>query len=97
MGGVVMDAKLVHVWDYLDEFSSELRLQLESDEKRWGNTWLERLPEGQEARIWERIQSYFDQWRNAGNPIPWLKIAGLAMIAWIRENHPELWRNENGN
>jgi hypothetical protein len=82
----------MHVWDYLKEFSEALQKQLESDEKRWGNTWLGRLPEGQEARIWEHIQSYFDQWKNAGNKIPWLKIAGLAMIAWIRENHPEIYQ-----
>lgn len=85
-----MDYEL-HVWDYLQEFDKALQEQLENDEKRWGNTWLQRLPEGQEARIWEHIQSYFDQWHNAENPIPWLKIAGLAMIAWIRDNHPEIW------
>jgi hypothetical protein len=79
------------VVEYLDDFSAALDKQLEDDEKRWGNTWLQRLPEGQEARIWEHIQTYFDQYNNAEVPIPWLKIAGLAMIAWIRDNNPELY------
>ncbi|MHC4748331.1 MAG: hypothetical protein ACYTFW_00510 [Planctomycetota bacterium] len=79
------------VIDFLDEFSEALKEQLESDELRWGDTWRQRYKEGQEARIWEHIQTYFDQYRNAQVPIPWLKIAGLAMIAWIRENHPEIF------
>ena len=78
-------------WEFLSEFIEALKKQLESDDKRWGNTWLQRFPEGQEIRIEEHIKSYFDQWRNAGIAIPWLKIAGLAMIAWIRDNHPEIW------
>jgi hypothetical protein len=81
----------MHTWDFLKEFADALTEQLKSDEKRWGNTWLQRLPEGQEIRIEEHIKSYFDQWHNAGNSVPWLKIAGLALIAWIRESHPELW------
>lgn len=81
----------MHVWDFLSEFCKALQAQLEDDEKRWGNTWLQRIPGGQEMRIEEHIKSYFDQWHNAKRPIPWLKIAGLAMIAWIRENHAELW------
>ena len=84
----------MHVWDFLREFAEALQGQLENDEKRWGNTWLQRPVEGQELRIEEHIKSYFDQWRNANQPIPWLKIAGLAMIGWIRENHPELWESK---
>ena len=79
------------VIDFLFEFMDALALQLLEDEKKWGDTWLKRFPEGQEARIWEHIQTYFDQFFNAGVPIPWLKIAGLALIAWIRETNPEIW------
>lgn len=85
---------MTRTWDYLEEFSKALKEQLESDQKRWGDTWLQRIPEGQEVRIEEHIKSYFDQWRNAGQPIPWLKIAGLSLIAWVRENHTELWSKE---
>jgi hypothetical protein len=82
---------MTKTWDYLQEFSEALKLQLEQDDKIWGNTWLQRIPEGQEIRIEEHIKTYFDQWRNAGVQIPWLKIAGLALIGWIRVSHPELW------
>jgi hypothetical protein len=84
----------MHVWDFIKEFVVALLKQLEDDEKRWGNTWLQRPREGQEFRIGEHIASYFDQYKNANKPVPWLKIAGLAMIAWIRENHPEIKNNE---
>jgi len=73
------------VWSYMDEFVVELTAQLKSDQERWGDTWKKRIKGGQEERIYANIQNYFDQYFNGGYPIPWLKIAGLAMIAWIRE------------
>ena len=79
------------VWDFMNEFIDALTGQLEDDDKRWGDTWLKRVRGGQEQRIESDINNYFDQYRNGGTPIPWLKVAGLAMIAWIRDNHPEIW------
>jgi hypothetical protein len=77
------------LWDYLEETVDAVASQLHEDDKRWGKTWRKRLRAGQEERIEEHIQSYFDQFRNAGVPVPWLKIIGLAHIALVRENHPE--------
>ncbi len=77
--------------DYLDEFVGELKKQLDSDYERWGNTWLERPREGQEYRILDRINAYYSDFNSNKIPVPWLKIAGLALIAWIRENHTELF------
>jgi hypothetical protein len=74
------------VIDYLPEFIEALKAQLEDDQKRWGDTWKQRPIEGQEDRIFEHIASYWDQYRNANVPVPWLKVAGLALIAWIRES-----------
>ena len=81
----------MNVWDFLPEFTEALQKQLESDEKRWGDTWQHSVRGGQENRIMANIDNYYDQWRNGGNSIPWLKIAGLALIAWIRENNPEIF------
>ena len=78
-------------FDFITEFSDALTIQLEDDDKRWGNSWLDYPREGQEERIGDRISQYFSQYKNAGVPVPWLKIAGYAMIAWVRENHPELF------
>jgi hypothetical protein len=80
----------VHVWDFLEEFVKDLEAQLKSDEERWGNTWQHRIRGGQESRIYNHITDYYDQWNHGKNPMPWLKVAGLAMIAWIRERHPEV-------
>jgi hypothetical protein len=77
------------VWDYLPEFIEALKAQLKDDEIRWGDTWKKRIKLGQETRIYNDITDYFDQWESGGNPIPWLKVAGLALIAWIRDNNPE--------
>jgi hypothetical protein len=35
--------------------------------------------------MYARFNDYYDQWKNAGTPIPWLKIVGEAFIAWVRE------------
>jgi len=84
-----MDNETSHVWDFMSEFTEALRVQLEDDERRWGNTWQHREIGNQEERIYNEYRAYYDQWKFGGNDIPWLKIAGLAMIAWIRENFPE--------
>lgn len=85
-----MAENAVHVWDFVPEFTEALTAQLEEDEKRWGNTWQQRDIGGQDERIYAELDAYRDQKRYGGNPIPWLKVAGLALIAWIRENHPEV-------
>ena len=71
--------------DYLPEFVKALEAQLIQDQKRWGDTWKQRPREGQELRAKARFDDYFDQFKNTGAPIPWLKIVGEALIAWVRE------------
>ena len=78
-----------HVYDFIDEFTSALKDQLIEDEKKWGGTWLECPQRGQEDRIFEEYDVYYEDYMD-GEPIPWLKVAGNAMIAWIRVHHPEL-------
>jgi len=83
------------VWDFMTEFVTALTEQLKNDDMYWEFIQLkQRIPEGHEWRIEEHIKTYFDQYRNGGVPMPWLKVAGLAMIAWIRDNHPEFWNKE---
>ena len=71
--------------DYLPDFADALREQLERDQARWGDTWKLRPREGQELRGFARFHDYEDQFINGGKPIPWLKVAGEALIAWVRE------------
>ena len=80
-----------HVYDFVDEMAEALKTQLKEDEKVWGDTWLHRTKEGQEGRIREEFDNYFDQFDYADVPVPWLKIIGNATIAWVRENNPELF------
>jgi len=79
------------VIDYLDEFVEALKADLLRGEAKWGNTWLRYPAQGQEQRIGDYIGYYFDRFENVGTPVPWEAIAGNAMIAWIREHHPELF------
>ena len=79
----------INLEDYVDEFAGLLKAQLADDRTRWGDTWRHRIKDGQERRIFSHLQDYFDQFLHAGHAIPWLKVAGLALIAWVRESHPE--------
>jgi hypothetical protein len=84
--------KMSKVWDFLPELLDALRAQLESDDKRWGDTWLKRTREGQEERTIKSFNDKFDQYLHAKSPIPWLKMIGDCFICWIREQHPEMWQ-----
>ena len=75
--------------DFLGETVEKVKDQLEQDQLRWGNTWKKRSREGQEDRAFARFFDYYDQYKNAGTPIPWTKIIGEAHIAMVREDHPE--------
>lgn len=79
------------VEDFLYEFVEALKEQLDDDHTRWGDTWLHRSKGGQELRVKAVFDNYFDSWMYAGENVPWLKIVGNAMIAWIRDEHPELF------
>ncbi len=70
---------------YFRDFITALRVQLEEDDARWGDTWKTRPIFGQEARTEARFNDYFDQFRATGTPVPWLKVAGGAFICWVRE------------
>lgn len=72
--------------DYLPEFFKAITEQITKDNQRWGDTWKQRPREGQEDRAFARFNDYHDQFKNAGVPIPWMKIVGECLIAWVREN-----------
>jgi hypothetical protein len=76
---------------FVPEFVKALRKQLIDDDKRWGTAWLEGTLEGQEDRMFQRISEYYNEFKSSGASMPWLKVVGLALIAWIREQHPELF------
>ena len=89
--GVVNDdeAETTHLWDFLDEFAKGQKKSLITSEELWGNTWQHRPCDGQVDGIYARFESYRDQYEHAGRPMPWLDIANLALIGWIRDHHPE--------
>ena len=80
-----ISCKKITLKDYVPAFAEALTAQLKEDEKRWGDTWQYRPRIGQEKRIQARYQDYFDQYYNANVPVPWLKVAGEALIAWVRQ------------
>jgi hypothetical protein len=80
--------------DYFDDFVTAFGLQLVSDERRWGDTWKKRPREGQEDRAFARFKDYKDQFDNTGTPIPWMKVAGEALICWVRDKYPDTYDKE---
>jgi len=78
------------VISFLPHFVVQMRRQLKDDEKRWGEAWLRYPLRGQTSRIFQRFWDYWMQWHLANQPMPWLKIACYAMIAWIRTTWPDV-------
>ena len=94
--------------DYYLEFALVLKTQLEHDQERWGDEWKRRPIERvggitdkgrhawdhQNERIIARINEYYKEWEDNGISIPWLKVAGLAFIAWVREQYSDTYMEE---
>ena len=91
VGAITAELKDLRTWDFLGNFIIVLEEQLREDQELWGDTWKHRIKGGQEGRIRAEMDGYWDQWEHGGNDVPWLKIAGLALIAWIRETYPEMF------
>ena len=81
----------IKLWDFLPEFLEAFEAQLRADDIRWGDTWLNRSPQGQEARVLGDVKDYYDKFFYGDEPMPWLKVIGNAFICWVREEHPELF------
>jgi len=85
------DTKLA---DFIDQFTLALKLQINKDDARWGNTWRHRSIDGQVDRMMARFKDYQDQYNNGGVPMAWLRVAGEALIGWVRENYPDYYMGE---
>ena len=85
----------IRVLDYLEEFTKAIFDSLGEGEKKYGNLWLNFPRKNLEKRIEEIFVDKFDQFQRNDKPVNWASIAGYAMIAWIHENHPELWDDTN--
>ncbi len=82
-----MDSLLIRY--FREEFVNKMLIQMTDDHRRNGDTWLSRYENGVESYIHQRFDEYFKNFEEAGKPIPWLKIAGYAILAQAREDHPE--------
>jgi hypothetical protein len=75
------------LFEFVPDFMVELEEQLQEDEKRYGDDWKSRSREGQVERIYRKFYTYQYEFATKGVDVPWLKIAGLAMIGWIRDKY----------
>jgi hypothetical protein len=80
------------VAEFLPEIFELLGDQLELDDARWGNTWLERPIEGSDGRFAAKMNEYLVAYKIGEKPIPYLKIMGECVIQIIRQRHPEMWQ-----
>ena len=83
----------------MNETFVELEEQLLLDQKKWGDTWKERglvyKGQTQEARWFEKMREYYNDYLENGTPIPWLKVMGEAHIANVREKKLKFLEDEN--
>jgi hypothetical protein len=74
---------------FQDEFIPKMLAQMANDQDRYGDTWLMSYTDGPEDHIRGRFDEYFQQFEESGKPMPWHKVAGYAIIAQARQDHPE--------
>ncbi|MBW6465538.1 MAG: hypothetical protein K0B06_03445 [Brevefilum sp.] len=74
---------------FQDEFVPKMLAQMANDHDRYGDTWLMPYTEGTEDHIRGRYDEYFGQFEESGKPVPWFKVAGYAIIAQARQDHPD--------
>ncbi|NLN71124.1 MAG: hypothetical protein GX142_10175, partial [Chloroflexi bacterium] len=79
---------------FQEEFIPKMLAQMALDQNRYGDTWLMDYTEGLETHIRERFDDYFSLFDQFEKPIPWLKIAGYAILAQARLDHPEWLLND---
>ena len=74
---------------FQDEFIPKMLAQMANDQDRYGDTWLMSYTDGPEDHIRGRFDEYFQQFEESGKPVPWHKVAGYAIIAQARQDHPD--------
>lgn len=86
-----MDKRLKEV-DLLDELVNTfdvVKQQLSEDQKHFDDTWKEhgliRNGQNQEQRWFLKMQEYYQDYMENGQPIPWAKVMGETHIAMVRE------------
>jgi hypothetical protein len=82
---------LLEPGDFVAEFAELLTHELFSANERHGDEWRYKPAKGQVKRIVDRINQYYTEYTyHIRRDFPWLSVAGLALIGWLREAHPEL-------
>jgi len=82
-------AKLT-LWGFVDAFGEALVVELAKD-TILAETWHILPCRGQEDHTFAQLEDFMAEYDVGDVPVPWLKIALLAMAAWVRENHPDLF------
>ena len=80
------DIRLV---SYVPGFAELLKAQLASDDIYYGGTWRHSFRGGWVRQCFDYLETYRGYFFNFGEAVPWLKVAALAVIGWMRETHPE--------
>ena len=85
----------IRVVDFLEEFTKAIWDSLNQGEEKYGDSWLDPVDEDFEVEF-HSISEIKSKFKKADlvvgdKQINWAGIAGYAMIAWIRKNHPEAW------
>ncbi len=77
--------------NYLFRFAECLGNQIEENGELNSMGWREIEPDELENEIFTRLERFWVEFSRDGIPMPWLKIASLALIGWVRANYPKTY------
>jgi len=84
------EAAAFTLYGFVDAFGEALVVELAED-TNLAETWHTIPRQGQEDHISAQLEDFIADYDEGDVPIPWLKIALLAMTAWVREKRPDLF------
>jgi hypothetical protein len=84
--------------DYIFRFAELIARSLDDAETSFqSDEWRKIPPEELESEIYSQFERFWVDFSRDGLPMPWHKIAGLALIGWVRTNYPKTFAAELRN
>jgi len=84
-------AAKLELYGFVDAFGEAMVVELAENPDKLAKTWHTVTRENQEDHILTELEGIIADYDEADTPVPWLKIALLAMTAWVREKRPDLF------
>ncbi len=82
----------IQLTDYIFRFFEALARELDGLSEGPSDDWRSIPPDELEGALYSRLESFYVEFSRDGLPLPWLKIARIALVGWVRANYPKTYQ-----